>query len=253
MHNFHCGLGSHFTLYLKHCYSTDGSHSFQRPNSNYFPTFYTVTHSPLTRLMATWHLSPPPRSQQHTWALIGEINHIQHWIPRPTPTLCPRLACQLHAAGNWAPSLPSGANFPSYPPRLFQFPSVGFSFISYTSGNSVIGVVVICGNSGAVTFGTRPTSIRIQLVPAVGAATHSSILAQRNMAGYSPWGGKELDTTKWLTLFISLFTGHVDLSKFLNLRLFPHREAIMIKFIYVICFYIPNLILKSTTWSQKSS
>ena len=177
MHNFHCALGSHFTLYLKHCYSTNGSHRFQRPNSNYFSTFYTVTHSPLTPLMATWHLSPPPHSQHQTWALIGEINHIQHWIPRPTLTLCPILACQLHAAGNWAPSLPSGANFLSYPSRLFQFLSVGFSFISYTSGNLVIGVVIIYRNSGAVTFGTKHTSIKIQQVLTMWMATHSRILA----------------------------------------------------------------------------
>ena len=37
-----------------------------------------------------------------------------------------------------------------------------------------------------------------------GMATHSSILAgeshgQRSVAGYSPWGRKELDTTEWLT------------------------------------------------------
>ena len=45
-------------------------------------------------------------------------------------------------------------------------------------------------------------------------ATHSSILAwrislQRSLAGYSPWGHKDLDTTERLTL--SLFT--VTLSK----------------------------------------
>ena len=37
-----------------------------------------------------------------------------------------------------------------------------------------------------------------------GMAAHSSILAwrilQRSLAGYSPWGCKELDTTKRLTL-----------------------------------------------------
>ena len=40
-----------------------------------------------------------------------------------------------------------------------------------------------------------------------GMATHSSILAWRipmdrgrNLVGYSPWGGKELDTTEWLKL-----------------------------------------------------
>ena len=44
------------------------------------------------------------------------------------------------------------------------------------------------------------------------------------MAGYSPWGGKELDTTKWLTIF----TGHMNLIKFINLRQFPHREDITI-------------------------
>ena len=42
-----------------------------------------------------------------------------------------------------------------------------------------------------------------------GMATHSSILpeeshGQRSLAGYSPWGCKELDTTEWLTL--SLFS-----------------------------------------------
>ena len=40
-----------------------------------------------------------------------------------------------------------------------------------------------------------------------GMATHSSILAwrthrQRSLAGHSPWSHKELDTTKWLTLFL---------------------------------------------------
>ena len=38
-----------------------------------------------------------------------------------------------------------------------------------------------------------------------GMATHSSILAgefhgQRSLAGYSPWGRKESDTTEWLSL-----------------------------------------------------
>ena len=182
MHNFHCALGSHFTLYLKHCYSTNGSHSFQRPNSNCFSAFYTVTHSPLTPLVATCRLSPPPHSQHQTWALIGEIHHIQHWIQGPLShcersPLSPIPACHLHAAGNWDPSLPSGANFLSYPSRLFQFLSVGFSFISYTSGNVVIGVVVIYRNSGAVTSGAKHTSITIQLVLAMWMATHSSILA----------------------------------------------------------------------------
>ena len=40
--------------------------------------------------------------------------------------------------------------------------------------------------------------------PGVGYANHSSILAseshgQRNLAGYSPWGRKELDTTEPLS------------------------------------------------------
>ena len=48
-------------------------------------------------------------------------------------------------------------------------------------------------------------------------ATHSCILAwripwQRSLAGYSPWGHKELDMTQWLSL--SLFTWHCrDLGK----------------------------------------
>ena len=41
-----------------------------------------------------------------------------------------------------------------------------------------------------------------------GMATHSRILAgksygQRSLAGYSPWGHKELDMTEWLTLSLS--------------------------------------------------
>ena len=41
-----------------------------------------------------------------------------------------------------------------------------------------------------------------------GMATHSSILAwripqQRSLAGYSPWGCKELDTIELLTLSLS--------------------------------------------------
>ena len=61
-----------------------------------------------------------------------------------------------------------------------------------------------------------------------GRDTHSSILAwgipwQRSLAGYIPWGHKELDTTEWLTLsplyrsvnwaserFKSLAPGHRD-------------------------------------------
>ena len=40
-------------------------------------------------------------------------------------------------------------------------------------------------------------------------ATHSSILAwkipgQRNLVGYSPWGHKELDTTKQLHFLLTL-------------------------------------------------
>ena len=41
-----------------------------------------------------------------------------------------------------------------------------------------------------------------------GMATHSVFLpggfhGQRSLAGYSPWGSKESDTTKWLTLSLS--------------------------------------------------
>ena len=49
-------------------------------------------------------------------------------------------------------------------------------------------------------------------------AIHSSILTweipwQRSLAGYSPWGHKESDTTKWLTQgYIELgITGYVDI------------------------------------------
>ena len=40
-------------------------------------------------------------------------------------------------------------------------------------------------------------------------ATHSSILTgefrgQKSLAGYSPWGHKESDTTEWLTLSLSI-------------------------------------------------
>ena len=43
-----------------------------------------------------------------------------------------------------------------------------------------------------------------------GIATHSSILAwrihgQRSLVGYSPWGGKESDTTELLTLSLSFY------------------------------------------------
>ena len=47
--------------------------------------------------------------------------------------------------------------------------------------------------------------------PEKGMATHSSILAwrilwmeERSLADYSPWGHKELDTTKQLTHTLSL-------------------------------------------------
>ena len=43
-----------------------------------------------------------------------------------------------------------------------------------------------------------------------GMATHSGILAwripQRILAGYSPWGSRELDTTEWLTLLLHFQT-----------------------------------------------
>ena len=47
--------------------------------------------------------------------------------------------------------------------------------------------------------------------PGEGNATHSSILAwripwTRSLAGYSPWGRKELDTTAWLTHTQSFYT-----------------------------------------------
>ena len=37
-----------------------------------------------------------------------------------------------------------------------------------------------------------------------GMTTHSIILAWRSLAGYSPWGCKELDRTQQLTLSLSL-------------------------------------------------
>ena len=49
-----------------------------------------------------------------------------------------------------------------------------------------------------------------------GLAPHSSILAgeshgQRRLAGYSPWGRKELDMTEQLTLTHSLHVPHTEL------------------------------------------
>ena len=46
-----------------------------------------------------------------------------------------------------------------------------------------------------------------------GMATHSSMLAgevhgQRSLAGYSPWGRKESDTTEQLTISLSMFPLH---------------------------------------------
>ena len=50
-----------------------------------------------------------------------------------------------------------------------------------------------------------------------GMATHSSILAWeipwRNLAGYSPWGRKELDMTEWLTLSLSSMKNFFILKK----------------------------------------
>ena len=48
-----------------------------------------------------------------------------------------------------------------------------------------------------------------------GMTTHSSILAgefhgQRNLAGYSPWGPKDLDTTKGLTVF-SVYSQNLEI------------------------------------------
>ena len=50
---------------------------------------------------------------------------------------------------------------------------------------------------------------------------------QRSLVSYSPWGGKESDTTERLTLSLFTFTritGCVTLMKFLNLSMpqFPH-------------------------------
>ena len=48
-----------------------------------------------------------------------------------------------------------------------------------------------------------------------GMTTHSIILAgefhgQRNLAGYGPWGPKDLDTTEWLTLF-SVYSQNLEI------------------------------------------
>ena len=46
-------------------------------------------------------------------------------------------------------------------------------------------------------------------------ATHYSILSWRipghgNLAGYNPWGHKELDTAEWLTLSLPLALGWTE-------------------------------------------
>ena len=65
----------------------------------------------------------------------------------------------------------------------------------------------------------------------MGMATHSSILAWRfpwirNLTGYSPWGHKELDTTKQLTLYSLTFINYdTELGFMLNtMRRHLYRE-----------------------------
>ena len=46
--------------------------------------------------------------------------------------------------------------------------------------------------------------------------------AQRSLAGYSPWGHKELDTSEWLILSLYLFT-------FLGLSVFSWSQGVVYK------------------------
>ena len=71
-----------------------------------------------------------------------------------------------------------------------------------------------------------------------GTATHSSVLAgeshgQRGLAGYSPWGGKESDTTERLSIQRTLGTRPPDLSRQQAVRppLGPQRHALCLALI----------------------
>ena len=81
---------------------------------------------------------------------------------------------------------------------------------------------------------------------------------QRNLAGYSPWGCKELDTTEWLT------HTHKNFSKPSHPQNNPRRKVLLLCYHYYYCYYsrfIPKEteakeVLKMNTaskWPSKES
>ena len=122
----------------------------------------------------------------HDWATCLSLFTFMHWRRKwqPTPVLAWRIAGTVEPGG---------------------LPSMGSHRVGHDWSNLAAAAVVQTIKNLPAMQETKVQSLGWEDALEKGLATHSSVLVfhgQRSLAGYSPWGHKELDMKEQLTVLL---------------------------------------------------